>query len=375
MGAIGVDLGRSAVKLLQVRSGSGGLRVVGAGRIERPRQVESDEDWTPTANQVVAALAAGGFRGRRCVVSLPRSEIRTQAVRLPRMSERDLAQAVRWEAASRFGLEREAMEVDYLLTGAALTGTEERDELLLVAASHAAQDRCLEPLLSAGLRPVAVEADFSGLARAVTAQARRDDDRATVRAVVEIGASGSSIMILRGPQVAFYKPLGLRGIDLNRAVTDHLQIAAAGAADLRAARIAAACGSPRPGSVPLDATTERAVFEAVRPLLNEVVKEVVLCLRYYGVTFRGHPPATITLAGGDGHEPQLDHLLEQACKIRVVTDDPRDTLRGLMGPVAARLGRHPGPHTAWATAAGLSLRGFAARASRERTESARREAA
>ena len=96
----------------------------------------------------------------------------------------------------------------------------------------------------------------------------------------------------------------------------------------------------------------------MRPLLNDVVKEVVLCLRYYGVTFRGHPPAMIMLAGGDGLEPNLDKLLQQACKIPVSVDDPRGTLSLLMPHIQLNLNRSPGPMTTWSTALGLSLRGL-----------------
>jgi type IV pilus assembly protein PilM len=175
--------------------------------------------------------------------------------------------------------------------------------------------------------------------------------------VVEVGASGSTVMILRGDQIAFAKTLSISGHDFSQAVVEHLQLDEVAAGELRAARVAALLSAPDEEG-PVEVATDRAVFEAVRPLIGDLVKEVVLCLRYYGVTFRGHPPERIILTGGDGLEPQLDKMLEQACKIPVTFDDDLGTLEHLVEQIQAKLHRRPGPAASWAAAAGLSARGL-----------------
>jgi len=371
-GVIGVDFGSCGVKLLQLRESDGRLSVVGAAIVDTPVADPAEMDLERFGEHLQVAVAAAGFTGRRCVVSLARGDVRTQSVRLPPMPETELRQAVGWEAAQRFELERNAMEVDYVRTGASLQSSEGREEVFIVAAPHATLHARLDPVLAAGLRPIAVDADFAALARTFSRQCRRETDQVHVRVVVEVGASGAVAMILRGGLIAFCKPIAIGGDRFNQAVAEHLQLDIESAAELRMARLNAVLGIDAAAEPP-DRATHRAVFEAVRPLMDELVQEVVLCIRYFGVTFRGHPPDRIILTGGDGLEPQLDNMLNQACKISVVRDDEVDTIRSLAEPLRAKLSRTTGPPSRWATAAGLSLRGM--RQARPRQSAAPRGAA
>lgn len=360
MGLLGVDWGTSAIRMLQVRQQEGELHVVGAGEVPLPTGAGADDaSATKLSECIRATFASGGFTGRRCVVSLPREEVCIQSVRLPKMPDDELRQAAAWEASQRFGFDHGAMEIEALRTGASLQSGENREEVLLVAASHAVLKPRLKIIMDAGLRPLAVDTDFAALARIFSRQHRREADLQHVRAVLDIGRSGSTLMILRGSQVSFCKPLALGGGKFDEAVADHLQMDVAAASELRAGRILNATTGSN-GAAPIDPSTERAVYDAVRPLIGELVKEVTLCLRYYGVTFRGRPPSQIIIAGGDGLEPNLGEMIGAACKIPVVYDDEEATLATLDRDIHAALHRVAGPGACWAVAAGLSIRGMAA---------------
>ena len=394
-GLIGIDFGSRAIKMLQVREKAGRLQVVGASRLDmsltQPK-VEARQAPDPDArqsgdagegpgDQIRAAFLSAGFRGARCVVSLAREDVCLQSIRLPKMPDDELRQSAVWEASQRFGFERHAMEVDFIRTGAMLQSGENREEVILIAASHAAIHARVEPVLAAGLRPVAVDTAFSALVRTFSRMARREADSANVRAVVEVGESGSTVLILRGDQVAFCKPIAIGGMHFNQAVAGHLQMQILQAAELRAARLSAHAGAESRGAggcsstSPTDPATDRAVYEAVRPLMGDLVKEVTLCLRYYGVTFRGHPPDHIVLTGGDGLEPRLAEVMATACKTPVVFDDPSGTLQSLLPSIRASLNRAPGPAAMWAVALGLSLRGIGRRARHAQAATAQRSAA
>jgi len=375
IGLVGIDFGSRAIKLLQLREHGRGLRVIGAGRVDVHAAETGPVDAAALTDQLWGAFASGGFSGRRCVVSLPRADVRVQSVRLPRMPDDELRQAAVWEASQRFGFDRAAMEVDVIRTGAELQGGENREEVLLIAAPHTAINARLEPLMAAGLRPVAIETHFTALARAFSRPSFSPSATQEVRAVVDVGASGSTVMILRGGQIAFCKPIAIGGKLLDEAVAEHLEMDVASARSLRAARIAALFGEA--GSVPVtDPSIERAEYDAVRPLLGSFAKEVMLCVRYYGVTFRGHPPQHLILTGGDGLEPRLDETLAEQCKIPVTFEHEGPGAAGILEGIRDCLHRDPGPPACWAVAAGLSLRGLSpARLRRARPGPARQEAA
>jgi type IV pilus assembly protein PilM len=392
IGPVGIDYGLDGVKMLQVREHGATLEVIGAARIDTPLapalapiadrspgKTKTPPNGVPEGvagptskeverlgEQIHAAYMAGNFTGRKCVVSLARADVQIQSLRLPKMPDDELRQTAIWEASQRFKLDRQAIQVDFIRTGATLQGGENKDEVILIVATHEAIHLRLEPILAAGLRPVAVDTGFGSLARLFSRRARRDADRDRVRAVVEIGRSGSMVLILRGDEIAFCKPFNhISGKDFNRAVAEHLQMDEKAAAELRAARIGAAAVDDQGSAVAADSSTDRAVFEAVRPLMGELVKEVIVCLRYYGVTFRGHPPERIILTGGDGLEPRLGETMAKACKVPVDYDDATPILDGLGDQIRSTLNRTPGPTACWAVALGVGLRGLQAKQTRD----------
>ncbi len=370
MGLVGIDLGTRAVKLLQVRRHPRSIEVVGAGKVELAAAPADPPPKERLAEQLRAVLAAGGFTGRRCVVSLPRTGVHMQSVRLPAMPDAELRQAAVWEASQRFGIDRSEMEVDLVRTGAEIQSAENRQEVLLVAAAHHTINAWIEPILDAGLRPVAVETHFAALARTFGRPARAVGGRPEALAVVDVGASGATVLILRSEDIAFCKSIGIGGRHFDQAVAEHLQMEREAARELRAVRIAAA--TEPPGARPVtDPSIDRAVYDAVRPLLASFAKEVVLCLSYYGVAFRGHPPRKLVLTGGDGLEPRLAETLSRQCKIDVALDDAAGPVAPVLGRIQAMLRGAAGPSAWWSVAAGSSLRGVAAR----RRHPARREAA
>lgn len=354
-GLIGVDFGSRGLRMLQLRRQRAGLRVVGLARVD----ADVRDEETPPRNlveQIRSNYIAGGFGGRRCVVCLHRSDTQVQSIRLPRMSDAELAEACYWEAAQRFGLERKSMVADYVRLGDVQQGSETREEVLLVAADLKIVQSRIEPLLEAGLRPVAVDAPFMALARFHSLNCRRESDQNRIRCVVEVGCSGTVIMILRGDQIAFCKPVALGGDLLDRAVAEYLQVEPQAARELRERRADSSAVSPTPETAGSDEVADRMIYEAMRPLYGQLAKEVALCLRYYSVTFRGPAPECVYLTGGDGRDPRLKEMLEQSCKVRVSGPDSIFDLDEQLREQGLGAGRSIGPSSAWCVAAGLSLR-------------------
>jgi Tfp pilus assembly PilM family ATPase len=87
---IGVDIGAGGVKLLQLRASGGELRLEALARIDLPMLPDQAPEDDSRIDAVVQAIAlrldAGGFGGRKCVISLDDRMVRTRSVRQPRMS-------------------------------------------------------------------------------------------------------------------------------------------------------------------------------------------------------------------------------------------------------------------------------------------------
>lgn len=306
---IGIDIGATGVKMLQLRKRRSGFALTAAAQIELPiplEELQSEEYSTRLATAIARRAETGGFSGKRCVVSIDDRMLRVRSVRHPMMPEAEMDRAVQLDAASRLGFaEGEVGQFAWLPAGEVRQGDEAKEEIVVVGAARERLERLIFALVRAGLRPEAVEAGFVACARCYGRTLRRAVDQNITRVIVDIGEKKTGVLVTRGQTVAFYKPLEMGGEAMTKAAADRLGLAVDAVRDLRRQRAAASAR----GQEVADARVDRALFEAVRPLMDELAREVSMCLRYYGVTFRGSRPEACLLVGGEAEEPQLVKLL------------------------------------------------------------------
>lgn len=347
---IGIDLGASGAKMVQLRWSRGGLSLIAALRVESdPDATTADDAFASVVAGIGRRLDAGRFVGRRCVLSLPDSMISVRSVRMPRMSDEDTDSAVRLDGAERLGLTDAPAEISWLRAGEVRQGEDIRDEIILVGADRKRVEWIVDSLAEVGLTPLQVEPAFVSAARILGRQYRRQSDQKHVRLVVDVGWRSTGITALRGDKVAFYKQLEWGGERLDMAAADALGLAPGTVAEIRRQRFQAGMGESG-----IDPRVERAVFDAVRPMLGELAHEVTLCLRYYLVTFRGDKPQCVLVVGGEADEPRLAEAIQESTGIEARVARP---LEGMdLSTAALGGGDRRGSMAQWAVAAGLSLR-------------------
>ena len=365
---IGLDIGSSSIKMVQFSTG-GALSVIASGQYALP------DDLTPRDEQYRAVVIEGigkllessPFRGRQVVATVPNRMLQFKNIRLPQMPPADQAEAVQWEAVERFQLEDKQAVVQYLNAGEVRHGQDTKDEVILMAAMQQSIDDHTHMLVDAGLQLTALEPMPIAVARSFARLLRREADRNEVRVCVEIGRSGSNVIILRGSRVMFFKPVEIGGTQINNAVAEHLDLSVADATELRS-KLAAAGDDEQCDTEQLFGSTRRenvrrAVFEAVRPIIGDLANEVGLCLRYYSVTFRGQRPNQVLLTGGESHDPTFQTLMGEQLEADVQMFDPLDGIDLSSDQVAIE---RRGRRTEWTVATGLALRPAASAAARLR---------
>jgi type IV pilus assembly protein PilM len=340
LGPIGLDLGAAKPRAMQVRHGPDAVRVACVA------EVDHGVDLFRRAVAAAELLRRNPFVGREVVVGLPSSVARMHVARLPSIDGPDAREAIAWEASERNGIARDAIVADAVPTGAPMQGGEGKEEQLVVAVERTELERALEALLDAGFDPIAVEPRFMSVARALSRRTRRDSDASNVRAVLHVEQGGSSIMVLRGDRVAFCREIPVGGETLDLAVAARLSVPVEAARELRAHRMAAARGA----APAVDPVADEASLAAARATLDALAGEVALCLRYYGVTFRGGQPPRVMLSGPHAAEPRLAEIVEEVARVTVVPAGDELPASAATGPVAA------GEFGEWIAAYGLACR-------------------
>jgi type IV pilus assembly protein PilM len=166
---------------------------------------------------------------------------------------------------------------------------------------------------------------------------------AEVTALLGIGHGGSQFIITRNDQLVFYKHIDVGGRAINEAVAQKLGITPVEAGQMRTRLAAQSSASEE--SAPLG----QALQDAMRPILEDLSRELDMCMRYFVVTFRGSRPDLISLTGRQATCPWLLAGLAASLGLRVEAAQP---LRGVsdLGDAA-----RPDRSSEWAIASGLSL--------------------
>jgi len=350
---IAIDFGSYALRVMQFAGRQGRAAVAAAAcHVYPPRAPGVAPDRGETVDALRAILREKKFAGKKTISALNDREVLVKSLRLPEMPEAEMASAVRFEAVERIaGLDDDA-EIRFLPAGAVPGESGEQKEVIVLAAPAAAVREHLELLSESGLESVAIDALPCAVFRPFEQYLRRQEDAEQVNVFVDVGWSGTRISVTRGDGIAFTKPFEVGGAHFDQLVREDLSIDFAQAGELRRQVVAGRCDHHEPTSL-VDPARVEAVDGAVHKGLEQLGKEIGLCLRYYAVTFRGRRPDTITCVGGEALDaPNLEYLSEVTglpCRagfpLRNVTCD------GAFGEGEAR-----GALADWATVVGLAMK-------------------
>jgi len=343
---IGLDIDTDSVRMLQLAPGVGGLRAVAGGmrRLGEDALKDPQARRRETTAAVKDLMRTGGFRGRDVVTALSCSQMVIKSIRLPSMPPEELAEAVRFEAPERLGFEPNPDQLAYLPAGEIRSGGETAMEVILLGVTSEAMEEHISLLSEMHLSPVHIDAEPVALFRSfrrshAMLDETADPQKATV--LVDIGWCATTVVVSRGSEIVFIKSISLGGRHQTEAVASHLGLSYAEATELRL----------RSQQTRDDSVTQ-SILDAIRVVVEELTKEISLCLRYCTVTFRGLRPWKIVLTGGEAFDKPLVQLLNEHLGIECVSGRPLDGI----DLTEARFGEQDGPFSEWATCAGLAIR-------------------
>ena len=349
---IGVDIGHDSVKMLQLEVRAEKLVVHASGRriLETSGSgggpSNSAELISPQAAQAIQELLQGhNFAGRTATAALPRHIVHVKNLRLPPMPPGELASVIEFEAREAFPFNTQEAHVDFLVAGEIRQGTDIRQEVVVLAAQNTDVDRFVEQLHRTGLVLDSLDVEPCALYRTVDRFVRRREDELEVHVIVDVGTRCTQVLIGKGRDISFFKAIEIGGADLNSAVSRKLDIRYDEARALRR-RLWDQNDGDRPDTVRL------AVLDATRSVMENLAREISLCLRYHSVTFRGQRPQKVRAGGGEGGDPQLIGILHSVLALPV---EPFRPLFSVDTASMRNIERRK-PSGDWSVAMGLALK-------------------
>jgi len=357
---IGIDFGTRIVRMLQVAWHNNQVTLTAYAQRELSPEITDPAECEQMRMQAIEDMLSNeNFVGRDVATALNWQDMHIRNVRIPTMPETEIGQAVRFEAADRFGLDPSKAEVRFMIAGDVRQGTDIRQEIIVLAVNRPTIDAHISKLTGLGLNPVMIDAPPCAIFRSFERFLRRDEDSNEVNAFVDIGYEATRVVMSRGSNLTFIKAIPIGGRRFDELVSEQMDLSLADAAQLRIRvhrhHIAILTGQEQKISEDeiVGEPMRRAILDALRPVLEQLSKEIALCLRYCSVTFRGPRSDSVTVVGGEACNSDMLQLLSDQVNVPFKIGRPMRNI-GLASGLGSRDRRTGQPD--WATALGLGLK-------------------
>lgn len=314
---IGVDIGSSSIKMIELAHRDGRAHLVTYGfadPLSRDARGSAKEDVEYLAGLTKTIQDKTTFSTKLAVAALPTYSVFTSLISLPFMSREELQSAVHWEAKKIIPLPLEEIVLDYKILNEPKKGEKNPEHLkiLLIGASRDTVKRYTDIFAKSDLLLTSLETEMFALTRALVG-----DDPSEVM-IVELGATTTDIILVQNGIPFLSRTVEVGGAALTRAIATSLNID-----DKRADRYKKDIGiivdtSAQQGVVP------QILETALEPLVHEIQYTFNL---YREMAIKPSDTATgvvekIVLTGGTALLPNLDRYLSKTLNTRVLLGDP-----------------------------------------------------
>ena len=303
----GLDIGRSSLKVMQLKNITGKPEIIGYGTADFDTRALDDgviakpEEIAQALHDIFQNRLLGEITTRRVAMALPGYRTFTRSIQLPRLGDAEQSEAVQLEVEQYVPVPLEELYLDYTVTAQ----TPENSEIFVVAVPKKIVDSYLDLATKLGLEPVLIEPTMTAGARFFA----RDKHSDVTSVIIDFGSLTATISIYDKTILAT-STVSAGGLVFTEAIRMILGVSHQEAGDIKT-------------KFGLDVSRyQKKIAEALEPSLGKVVTEVRRMLRFYEEHYGvGKPIAQIVTLGGGANMPGLSDYLTDALKVPVRTHE------------------------------------------------------
>ncbi len=222
--AFGLDVGSSAVKLVQLEHGLKGYTLNAFAMVDLPPDAIGEgmiKDPPAVVEAIKEVVRKAGVPSKEVVISVSGRELIMKKIQLPKVNPKELGDAILLEAEHHINLPIEEVYLDHQIVGQS-PGQGGTMDVMLVAVKKTKINEYVAVVEEAGLSPVVVDVD----AFAVQNQYEINNPEVAGEAValIDIGASIMKTNVIRGGFSIFARDIAFGGNNYTRAISQRLNI-------------------------------------------------------------------------------------------------------------------------------------------------------
>jgi len=193
---LGLDIGASSVKIVQLRKKKNLTKLVGYQSRALPENliiegiISDHEAMTKLVKEMMAETKEGKFTAEKVIASIPDTNVFTRVLELPELTEKEMKEAIYFEADQSIPMAITDLVIDYQILGPSPT-KEKTNDVLMVAAPLAIVNSYIQLFEILGFQPEAIETSLTAVVRALVS----NKEKGEVIIVADIGAKKTNLGI------------------------------------------------------------------------------------------------------------------------------------------------------------------------------------
>lgn len=308
---VGLDIGSSAVKAVELKAVGKGFRVAAFGSEPIPPDSIVDGaiiDSAAVAESIRRVFESKAFKTKEVAASLSGNAVIVKKISLPVMTATELDESIYWEAEQYIPFDIQDVNLDYQIVDAG-GGPDSKGtmEVLLVAAKKDKIADYTGVIAQAGRTPVVVDVDAFALQNAY--EMNYGFEASSVVVLLNAGASAITINIISNGQSVFTRDISLGGNAYTEAVQRELNLPFDSAELLKK-------------GAPVDGTTFEDVIPVLRAMTENVLLEVQKTFDFFKATASTDQISRIMLSGGASRVEGFAEALQERFSTPVEMFDP-----------------------------------------------------
>ena len=309
--AVGLDIGSSSVKLVQLREKKGGHTLQAFGTFRLPPETIVDGALMNSAAVVQAIqelFAEHKVKSKDVAIGVRGHSVIIKKIQLPRMSQDELDDSIQWEAEQYIPFDVKDVNIDTQILTPQGDAAGQMDVLLVAAKKDMINDYtsvCAE----AGLTATVVDVDAFAVQNAYETSYELAPGETVV--LINVGAAVSNINILAGGSTTFTRDVTMGGNSFTEEIQKQLNISYDEAEALKIG-----------GQGETDAVVPQEVERVIQGVAEQLAGEIQRSLDFYAATAADHRISRVFLSGGTARIPALFKVLEQRAAVPVEILNP-----------------------------------------------------
>ncbi|TYO99956.1 type IV pilus assembly protein PilM [Geothermobacter ehrlichii] len=301
---VGIDIGSSSVKLVQLRNVKGGYQLVNLGLLPLPPEAIVDNSIMDSGAIVEAIrnlVESHKVKTKNVAASVSGHSVIIRKIQLPIMTEDEMEASIQWEAEQYIPFEISEVNLDFQILGQD-TKDPSQMNVVLVAAKKDFVNDYVALFQECGLTPIVMDIDCFALENAFEINYGEDEEENI--ALINMGASAMNVNVLKDGASVFTRDIQVGGNSYNEELQKRLGL---NSEDAERVKLGGEIHDVDPASVE----------DVLKDAQANLVQEIQRSLDFFTATTADEKVQKIYITGGVSRSPGIRAAIEERLGVPV----------------------------------------------------------